>query len=259
MHTGLIALPLEYFQGWLYVQDLGCSMEDDECSRLAVCLRKCGADLFVRDKPSSLATLSSGPYHFSRSRTIYILSKLPESPPLSQIQLAQRENDLIISSRISAVQIRLPHGFQTFKAHPASHFDCQDSVFFSTESISHTWCFIMLKGELDLHGRYITISCFFICLDWNCRLGEMVSALVDQSSCDPGLISQFVSGLEHEQHDLLPWVMHNLAYFSIPLQNSVTYMESSGTVTISQTVQKDFLPNICNNEMYQVDITLAEG
>jgi hypothetical protein len=44
MHTSLIVLPIAHSQGWLYVQDLDCCAEDNQCS-LAICVRKCGANL----------------------------------------------------------------------------------------------------------------------------------------------------------------------------------------------------------------------
>jgi hypothetical protein len=257
IHTNLIGLPTQHPQGWLSVLDLGCAVGDDEFSHLAVCLRKCGADLFVRDKPSLFATIPLENYYSSRSRTIYIISKLPESPPLSQYQLAQRENNLIIGSRTSAVQIRLPQGFRSFNANPAGHFDSQDGVFFSTEDWCYSWCFMQFKGEIFSNGKKVSVSCFFLCLNWSSILGERVSTIFDKSSCDLALLSQFLSALEHEQHDIVPWVMRNLDYFGISIQNSVALKKLDPPLTMSHTIRKVFLPNICSNEMYEVDITLA--
>lgn len=255
MCTGLTAFPIRRSQGWQYVLDLDCSSEDDEHSHLAVYLRKCGADLFVREKPSSLATVISGIHHYYRLRDIYILSKLPESLPHNQ--LIRRDNDLIIGSRISAVQIRVPRGFRTFNASPTSHFDSQDHVFFSTKRTHSGWCVIQFNGKLTLHGRRTTVSCLFICFGWNSPSDEIESTIVDLSGCDQALISQFSSGLEHEQHDIQPWVTEHLGYFRIPQQNSIVWGEVGGIVTMSHTVRKVFLPEICDDEMYQVDITLA--
>jgi hypothetical protein len=256
MHTGLMIANIENIQGDVYVQDLGCSDEYAGSSRLGVTLRKCGPDMFVRNNPSSLVTLPSGRSSPLRNRTIYILSKLPEIPHLPHSQMLQRENDLIISCRTSAVQIRLPLGFKSYNPCPASHFDHYDGVFF-TENAYGGWCYVQFEGESLLNGRKIRVSCFFLCFNWNSRSRELVSTLVNKRRCDPVLISQFVAAVEHAQHNELPQGMHDLGLFGIPVQNCMFLRKGDSTLRISHSVQKVSRPDTCNNEMYLVDITLA--
>ena len=255
MHTGLVKWRIPS-QGMLYVQDLGCSMEDVESSRLFVGLRKCGPDMFVRDNPFSLVIIPSRIFHTLSCRTIYILSKLPEIPYLPHSQMLQRENDLIISCRTSAVQIRLPPGFKSYSARPASHFDEHDGLFFTTGEARQSWCFIRFEGESLLNGRRTRVSCFFLCINWTRGPRELVSTLVNESSCDPVLTSQLVTGVEHEQHNGMPLVMRDLGVFGIPVQDCVVLKERGSTLRISHSMGKDLQPDICNHEMYQVDITL---
>jgi hypothetical protein len=170
--------------------------------------------------------------------------------------MLQRENDLIISCRISAVQIRLPPGFKSYSASPASHFDEHDGLFFATGDTRRGWCFIRIEGDSLLNGRKTRLTCFFLCLNWNSQSRELVSTLVNESSCDSVLISQFVAGLEHAQHNRTPPAMRDLGLFGIPVQNCVAFKKMGSTLRISHSVQKVSQPDICNNEMYQVDITL---
>jgi hypothetical protein len=257
MHTSVLIIESNKSEGiLLYVQDLGCFKDYDGPYRLGVRLRKCGPDMFVRENPYSLATLQSGPWYTSLYRTIYILSKLPEIPHLPHNQMLQRENDLIISCRTSAVQIRLPPGIKSYSARPASHFDEHDGLFFTTGDARQSWCFIRFEGEILLNGRKTRVSCFFLCINWIRGSRELVSTLVNGSSCDPVLISQFVAGLEHAQHNRIPPVMGDLGMFGIPVQNCVAFKKSGSRLRISHSVQKVSQPDICNNEMYQVDITL---
>ena len=257
MHTVLFLFdPKNSEDILLYVQDLGCSKEHIGPYRLGVRLRKCGPDMFVRDNPFSLVTLRSGPRKASLNRTIYILSKLPEIPHLPHSQMLQRENDLIISCRTSAVQIRFLPGFKSYAARPASHFDEHDRLFFATGDPLYGWCFIRFQGESLLNGRKIRVSCFFLCRNWHCQSRALVSTLVDESSCDPVLLSQFLAGVEHEQHNEVPLVMCNLGVFGIPVQDCVVLKKGSSTLRISHSIRKVFQPDICNNEMYQVNITL---
>jgi hypothetical protein len=256
MHTGLAMAKIENTQGYLYVQNLSCYTEYAGSSRLGVRLRKCGPDMFVRDDPSSLATVPPGALYASHYRTIYILSRLPEIPHMPHSQMLLRENDLIISCRTSAVQIRLPPGFTSYNASPASHFDDQDVVFFTTCDARYSWCFIRFNGQSLLNGRKIRVSCFFLCKNWNSRSRELVSTLVNHDSCDPVLISQFVAGLEDAHYNILPRGMRDLDLFGIPVQDCVVLKERGSTVRISHSIRKVFQPDICNNEMYQVDITL---
>jgi hypothetical protein len=257
MHTGLLKIWVHNYRGVLYAQDLGCSKEEAGSFRMGVRLRKCGPDMFVREDPSSLVALPSKPLHNLLYRTIYILSKLPETPHLPHSQMLQRENDLIISCRASAVQIRLPPGFKNYDASPASHFDEQDGLFFATGDMRNGWCFLQFKGEFLLNGRKVRMSCFFLCLNWNSRSRELVSTLVNNDSCDPVLISQFVAGLEHAQYNRTPPAMRDLNLFDIPVQDCDFLREGGdSTLKISHSVQKVSQPDICNNEMYRVDITL---
>jgi hypothetical protein len=158
---------------------------------------------------------------------------------------------------MSAVQIHLPHGFRSFNAHPASHFDSEDCVFFSTENTHHSCCILKLNRKVVLPRKHVAVSCLFVCLNWNGPSEEIKRAIVDRSKCSPLLISQFFSGVEQEQHDLMPWVTNDLGYFGISLQNLVTFEEIAGIVMISFVIRKVFSPNICSNEMHQVDITWA--
>ena len=259
MHTGLSVFETKHSQGLAYVQDLGCSISL-KCvgpSRLGVKLRKCGPDMFVRDDPFSLLTIRSGSRNStSLHRTIYILSKLPEIPHLPHSQLLQRENDLIISCRTSAVQIRLPPGFESYSIRPASHFDEHDGLFFATSDAGQSWCFLVFKGDSLLNGRKTRLTCCFLCLNWNSQSRELVSTLFNNDSCDRDLSTQFITGLEHAQHNRIPPAMRDLGLFGIPVQNCVAFKEMGSTLRISHSVQKVSQPDICNNEMYQVDITL---
>jgi hypothetical protein len=258
MHTSLLTCESRYSEGILvYIQDLSCFKDYDWSYRLGVKLRKCGPDMFVRDDPSSLVTLRSGQRNnISLNRTIYILSKLPEIPHLPHSQMLQRENDLIISCRTSAVQIRLPPGFKSYTARPASHFDEHDGLFFTTGEARQSWCFIRFEGESLLNGRKVRVSCFFLCINWIRGSRELVSTLVNKSSCDPVLISQFIAGVEHEQHNAMPLVLRDPGVFGIPMQDCVVLKEMGTTLRISYSMWKIFQPDICNNEMYQVEITL---
>ncbi|KAH8795608.1 heterokaryon incompatibility protein-domain-containing protein [Hyaloscypha finlandica] len=258
MHTSLLILETINSEGRLCVQDLGCFKDSDGPYHLGVRLRKCGPDMFVRDNPYSLQTLPSKPWYESLYRTIYILSKLPEIPHLPHSQMLQRENDLIISCRTSAVQIRLPPGFTSYGACPVSHFDEKDGLFFTTGDARQSWCLIQFYGESLFNGRKFRVSCFFLWINWHCQSRERVSTLVDEStgSCDPVLLSQFVTGVGHEQHNEVPLVMYNLGVFGIPVQDCVVLKKGGSTLRISHSIRKVFQPDICNNEMYQVDITL---
>lgn len=260
MHTTFIGSPIENSPGWGFFHDLGCSRED-ESSHLAVALRKCGPDTFIRERPSSLALLpNDNSRDMSSYRTIYILSKLPEVPWVPPGQMAQKENELIISCRTSAVQIRLPSGFEGYYPKPASSFDSQALVFFTTQNVSDSWCFMQLRGEFVSNGRIFPISCFFLCKDWNRGLEtKMVSTLVNLNSFNPALLDRLVLGLEHGQHDILPRVMHDLKSFGIPVQKSAALREVSSKMRMSHTVRKVFLPNICKNETYLVEITLNDS
>ena len=84
----------------------------------------------------------------------------------------------------------------------------------------------------------------------------MVSTLVDLSTCNPTSISRFFSDIEREQNDILPWALKNLDYFGIPRQNSVTFEVAGKTFEMSHVGKKVFLPNLCKNDMYEVDIFL---
>jgi hypothetical protein len=130
-------------------------------------------------------------------------------------------------------------------------------LFFATGDALHSWCFIQLEGENWLNGKKIRVSCFFLCMNWNSQSRKQVSTLVNKSSCDPVLISQFVAGVEHEQHNGMPPVMRDLGVFGIPVQDCVVLKKRGSTLRILHSIRKVFQPDICNNEMYQVDITLA--
>lgn len=84
----------------------------------------------------------------------------------------------------------------------------------------------------------------------------MVSTLVDLSTCDPTSISRFCLEIEHEQNDILPWALEHLDYFGISRQNSVTFEVAGETFEMSHVGKKVFLPNLCKNDMYQVEIFL---
>jgi hypothetical protein len=154
------------------------------------------------------------------------------------------------------VQIRLPPGFKSYSARPASHFDEHDGLFFTTGEARQSWCFMRFEGESLLNGRKVRVSCFFLCINWIRGSRELVSTLVNGSSCDPVLISQFLGGLEHAQHNRLPPAFRDLGLFSIPVQNCVVFKKRGSRLRVSHSVQKVSQPDICNNEMYQVDITL---
>lgn len=231
---------------------LDCSAED-QSHGIGLYLRKCGADLFVRDQPSLFAIITPELRYRYRSRTIYVVSKLPERPDLTQDKPTQ-EIDLIISNRVSAIRMNLPPNLRTFSATPVSHYDSQDAVFFSTEITHIGWCSILINGTLDLCGQRIPVSCFFACCGWNSKSGYLVSTLADLSACDPISVERLLSELEREQNDFTPWALSNLNHFGIPMQDSVILAD--GAVRMSHVVKKAFLPNICKNEMYHVNVFL---
>ncbi|KAH6871396.1 heterokaryon incompatibility protein-domain-containing protein [Thelonectria olida] len=254
--TVLVASRVENFQGSRYILSLDCSTEDQTQSSLALYLRKCGADLFVRDQPSLLATLTPESHDRYRSRTIYILSKLPEIPDPTQNGLLSPEDNFIISNRVSAIQICLPPGLVVYDANPTSHRDSQDAVFFSTENTHDGWCSITFEGELDWRGRRAPVSCFFACFGWNSRPSYLISTLVDLSTCDAISLRRLLSELEREGNEFIPWALEELEHFGIPMQGSVTL--AGGTVRMSHVAKKVLLPKICNSEMYQVDVFLGD-
>jgi len=251
--AGLIASPIHNFQGFRYILCLDCSTEDQSHTSLGLYLRKCGADLFVRDQPSLLAIITPELRYRYRSRTIYVVSKLPERPALTQDGPTQ-DVDLIISNRVSAIQISLPPGLRTFNAAPLSHHDSQDALFFSTEITHNGWCSIHIRGKLDFYGQRIPVSCFFACFGWNSGSEYLVSTLADLSTCDPISVERLSSNLEREQNDFIPWALEELEHFGIPIQGSVTL--ANGAVMMSHVVKKVFLPGICKNEMYHVNVFL---
>ena len=53
--------------------------------------------------------------------------------------------------------------------------------------------------------------------------------------------------------------MRDLGVFGIPVQDSVVLKERGSTLRISHSIRKVLQPDVCNNEMYQVDITLADS
>lgn len=256
MPAGLIGLSIKNSQGCHYVLCLDCSTEGQSNSSLAIYLRKCGADLFIRDHPSSLATVTPESGNRYRFRTIYILSKLPESPCPLQDGFPSPDDDLVISRRVSAIRICLPPGLVVYNANPPSHRDSQDEVFFSTESTHDGWCAITIEGTLRLDGQHVPVSCFFACFGWNCRQKYLVSTLVNLSTCDPISINRLVSELEREQNDFIPWALEDLEYFGIPLQGFVTLEAAGHTFKLSHIAKKVFVPTICKSEMYQVEIFL---
>jgi hypothetical protein len=251
--TGLIASPIEKFQGYRYILCLDCSTEDQNHVSLGLYLRKCGADLFVRDQRSLLAIITPKLHYRYRSRTIYVVSKLPERPDLTQNGPTQGI-DLIISNRVSAIRISLPPGLRTFNATPVSHYDSQDSVFFSTEITHDGWCSVFLKGKLNLRGERIRVSCFFACFGWNSEPEYLVTTLADLSTCDPISVGRLLSELEREENDFIPWALKELEHFGIPMQSSVVLAD--GAVKMSHVAKKVSLPNICKNGMYHVDVFL---
>jgi hypothetical protein len=258
MYTNLIALPIPYSQGWLCVQDLECcrgGLGRDEYYRLAIRLKICGPDLYVRDDPSSLLAIVPARENSYLHRTIYILSKIPENLPFLPFFSATREDSIIVGNRICAVKVGLPPGFRSFEAYPKSHFDSEEGVFFSPDTSPRSWCALNIEGNVSLPNTEITLSCLVVCIDWNLLSQEMKGYILDLSGCDRRLRSQFISGLLEGRHDVIPDVLKDSDYFGLPLQDSIMWDEPAGTVTLSLSVRKVYLPDVCMNEMHQVDIT----
>lgn len=243
---------------WKLVQNLDCSREGSEEPDLAIFLRVCGINLYVRENPTSLAKMRPE-FESFRSRTIYIHSKLPESPPHLLNHPVLREADLIIGSRACAVKINLPPGFPTFDAipFPMSNFDNEQRVFFTTRSTRWSWCVFYMPGYAL--SEYAA-ECLFVCMDWDVESPSdrrMRSTIVDASKLDPGLKEQFISVLAREKHDSMPWVLDEMEHFGISRQDSATLRMPEGDVKMSFSIRKVSLPEVCKNETYQVDFDVA--
>lgn len=239
-----------------YAQDLDCSYEEDKSARtrLALVLRKCGPDLYVRDKSSSLGNtlVDCAAFH---SRTIHILSTIPQN------KILRPENDLIIGCRDSAVQIITPRGFTSSNERPASHFDPNDCVFFSTIHAKYTWCSLRVDGDVTVGRKIILVTCYFACLYWNKIPTPEISISSALLEYNTTFRTEFairfesqLESLEHASHVRVPLVFYHELRSALQNEHlgSIASPHVSHTARMTYTINRALLPEICKIEMHLV-------
>jgi len=152
------------------------------------------------------------------------------------------------------LQIIAPMGLKSFNAHPASHFDSQCGVFFSTSSIHDGWAVLEFQGQMELCGEMVSVSLLFICVGWNRKRPFLISTIVDLSDCDSALLSQFYWYLEREVDDETPWILEESEKFGIPVQRHAKFRGIGENVQFTYAFSAVLDSSICQNEMQQVKI-----
>ena len=152
-----------------YILPLDC--RDHSYHELAIKLRKCGPDQFLREDPSrvvihplhSLRTVGTGEK--------YLLTQLPrylrttnEETSFSGFEIAQ--------TRFRAVQVRSPPGFKTWDMWSGGRYDIEDSLFFTSQNEWGRDCAVMrvvLKiGVPKIQGGSTTeFHCVLYALGWS--------------------------------------------------------------------------------------------
>ncbi|KAK6836580.1 heterokaryon incompatibility protein-domain-containing protein [Apiospora arundinis] len=238
---------------------LDSRMQGETTTSLGIYLRKCGGDLFVRDHPDRLAMIPPNPGPVFCLRPVYILAKLPEELyDAAGGPGAQDEVQFITRNRVSAVHIVLPSNLTLFDVDPASHYDEEDRVIFSTELNHDGWCVLRIRGVIENSEKCsLRVNCLFACFGWNRQPKKyFVSTLLDISKCELAQVNRFLSEASRAENKSLPWILDELGDFGFPLQGSVILggnTGQAGPVKLTHTARKVFRPDICNSEIYRIE------
>ena len=105
------------------------------------------------------------------------------------------------------------------------------------------------------------MNCLFACFGWNSQPKYFVSTLVDMSKCESAQVNRFLSEASRAVNNSLPWILHELDDFGIPLQGSVILGgkgkgQAEGNVKLTHSARKVVRPDLCNNEIYRVEFFL---
>lgn len=260
MKTEIIASRRADSPGWHYLLCLDCTLGDETGDVLAIYLRKCGPDMFVREKPGILLPVSNTSVGY-RPRNLYFLSSIPKYLPVSPEQQVKFERDLIVGNRACGVCIQLPPDLDTMWERPVSHWDAHHSVFFSLydermEEKDFGWCKFHILGKIHVDGKALSVDCFFFCYGWG---QDIVCTIADAYACDKVLMEQFFATLEVAEANIVPWALRRSSSFGIPLQSSVTVrgVDYGVEAELRLAVTKTFRPDIYNDWIYQIEVLVA--
>jgi hypothetical protein len=224
----------------IYILNLGCHYGDQEENPIGIFLRKIGASLFVRCRPTYRAVFRKEGEQQERPQLISILTRLPG--PI---------DSLIISHRTVAVQIRLPKTMRVAKCYPQSHWDGQDQVFFSTTRPGYGgWG----MAELILPKRHGKFVLFYLFDSYEARPQSF--GFIDASPISPILSTalQRASLLDHTQ----AWDAYS-ATNELGTQLSQTMHVALISVTLKAEISSSSSRNLCSKYMWEIDVELIDN
>ncbi|KAK8124139.1 HET-domain-containing protein [Apiospora kogelbergensis] len=217
----LVLEPILNRQGDRYMLPLDCVSKYDEL--IAIRLRKCGADQFVREDPWSTVNINRRLIH-DRSLEQYLLIDLPQ---LTSFGHEGGTSRIIEKMRSSVLRIKLPKDFFIYDAWDGARFDDEDYLFFVTTDVSYDLSVLRLKGtfRVEFQGRNVIVGIDLLCyaLGWSSASEDDYGfqyTLLDYKVHEPTIseLQSQISTWDLGSIDVLRWLL----YHRIP--RSYTYL-----------------------------------
>lgn len=257
----LVLEPILNRQGDRYMLPLNCVSKYDEL--VAIRLRKCGADQFVREDPWGTVNINRRLIH-DRSLEQYLLIDLPQLTSLGHEGGTSR---IIEKMRSSVLRIKLPKDFFIYDAWDGARFDDEDYLFFVTTDVSYDLSVLRLKGtfRVEFQGRNVIVGIDLLCyaLGWSSASEDDYGfqyTLLDYKVHEPTIseLQSQISTWDLGSIDVLRWLL----YHRIPRRSvaMIKILDTNYTtvVTATPTCSKD--PNVCVGPVWDLvfDCTVYE-
>ncbi|KAI1162507.1 heterokaryon incompatibility protein-domain-containing protein [Nemania serpens] len=163
----VLSCPIPKKRGaWGYVLPLNCVQDSD--TFLGIKLRKCGANIFVREDPWALFRYE-GALEPNSPSARHILTELPDAD-LQQGQYRMYSSPSFARMRQHALQIRLPPDVSLLGAWPWSRYDEEDNLFLVSGESRYDSGAVRLRGTLEIASEgcmaEVSIDYMFYVIGW---------------------------------------------------------------------------------------------
>ena len=253
----ILSEPIPGKRGTGYLLPLDCSREPNQL--LAVRLRKCGPDQFIREDPWAVVEYLEHLWA-NAPKERYLLTELPEvslppESPFADMSL------LIGQTRSHVLQVQLPYELEIYDTWPwGRRFDTQDQLFFVSGDPRWDSGAMRLGANFSLtSGRRKTeveFECMLYLVGWSSLdISHLQCTVMDYRAHATALkdLQSRIAAWDHSRSQ----VLDQLVYHDIPKASSAVFKipgtKASAVVSFTPTVVND--PHICQNRFWRVEVS----
>lgn len=241
-----------------YALKLNCLVPGCGQDFLTVPMRKIGPNIFIRARNlkvrNSTALFDLEPVEFSENEfcTFTLLSELPTTIPTPQPLLQNELPNIVLSSRLTAVEIDLTSTPITRpKTSPWKSWDVEDCAFIGTRSALHNWGVTSLEND-------VLLVCF-----WHKKRGdwEFEATLVTPDSNDDfDYLWRSILLYAQEFDYQAPAIRRLVEDSQVPVAKGLTRISciQVGSTRTSFTVERKEGRRICMGPRWKIEVTQRE-